>query len=69
LSKLLERAQKGGTTIIPVNRSPSIVSSTALGEFQAVNSPDDTILGMDYSKQERIFVKVAQTIMKRFKEG
>ena len=25
--------------------------------------------GMEFSKQEQIFVKVAQTIMKRFKEG
>lgn len=69
LPRLLERAQAGGTTIIPVNLSPSIVSSTALGEFPPVNSPGDTILGMEFSKQEQIFVKVAQTIMKRFKEG
>jgi len=69
LPRLLERAQAGGTTIIPINLSPSIVSSTALGEFQAVNAPNDTILDMDHSKQEQIFVKVAQTIMKRFKEG
>lgn len=69
LPKILKRAEAGGTIIIPINLSPSIVSSTALGEFQAVNTPEDTILGMDFSRQEQTFVRVAQTIMQRFKTG
>lgn len=67
LPTLLSRAESGGTTIIAVILSPSLFTDTALGAFQSINSPDDPISDMPHSKQEQTFVKVAQTIMKRFK--
>lgn len=66
LPTLLSRAKAGGTTIIPVILSPSLFSNTALGAFQSINAPSDPISDMTFSEQERIFVKVAQTIMDRF---
>ncbi len=66
LPTLLSRAKAGGSTIIPVILSPSLYSSTGLGKFQSINSPEQPISNMTFSKQEQVFVKVAQTVMKRF---
>ena len=66
LPTLLLRAKAGGSTIIPVILSPSLYSSTGLGTFQSINSPDQPISDMTFSKQEQVFVKVAQAVMKRF---
>lgn len=67
LPTLLTSAKAGGTTIIPVILSPSLFSSTGLGSFQSINTPDNPISDMTFSKQEQVFVKIAQTIMERFK--
>jgi hypothetical protein len=67
LPTLLKRAQTEGTTIIPIILSPSLFSSTNLGAFQAINAPNQPVSGMAYTRQEQVFAKVAQTIMKRFR--
>ena len=67
LPTLLAQAKAGGTTIIPVILSPSLFDNTALGAFQSVNASSDPIIDMPRSKQEQVFVQVAQTIMERFK--
>lgn len=67
LPTLLSRANEGGTTIMPIILSPSLFSSTGLGTFQSINAPDHPISDMSFSKQELVFVRVAQTIMERFK--
>jgi hypothetical protein len=67
LPTLLERAQTGGTTIIPVILSPSLFTSTNLNMFQAINSPDQPLRDMKRSSQEHVFAKIAQIIMERFK--
>jgi hypothetical protein len=67
LPVLLSRAKSGGTTIIPVIISPSLFANTALGAFQSINAPDDPVSEMHYLRQEKTFVKVAQTILKQFK--
>lgn len=67
LPTLLAQAKAGGTTIILVILSPSLFSSTNLGAFQSINPPDQPISDMSFSKQEQVFVKVAQTVMQRFK--
>ena len=67
LPTLLTRAKAGGTTIIPVILSPSLFSSTSLGTFQSINSPNKPISEMTFSEQEQVFVRIAQTIMERFK--
>jgi adenylate kinase family enzyme len=67
LPTLLSRAKEAGTTIIPVILSPSLFSDTSLGTFQSINAPNHPITDMTFSMQEQIFVKIAQTIMERFR--
>ena len=67
LPTLLKRAQSEGTTIIPVILSPSLFSNTNLGAFQAINAPNQPVSGMAYTRQEEVFAKIAQAIMKRFR--
>jgi hypothetical protein len=67
LPKLLERAQTGGTTIIPVVLSHCLFSSTGLGAFQAMNAPDQPVSSMERTGQEQIFMMIAQKIMKQIR--
>jgi hypothetical protein len=67
LPTLLSQAKASGTTIIPIILSPSLFTSTSLGMFQSINAPDHPISDMAFSKQEQVLVKVAQTIMQRFR--
>ncbi|HEY7415586.1 MAG TPA: toll/interleukin-1 receptor domain-containing protein [Ktedonobacteraceae bacterium] len=64
---ILARAKSGGTTVIPVILSPGLFDSTALGAFQSINASNNPVCDMTHSQQEQIFVKVAQTVMQRFK--
>jgi hypothetical protein len=67
LPALLERTNASGTTIIPIILSPSLFTYSTLGMFQSINSPDHPISDMKREEQERIFAKVAQTIIERFR--
>lgn len=67
LPTLLSHVKAGGTTILPVILSPSLFTSTKLGEFQSINPPNRPVSGMTHPKQEEIFVKVAQVIIERFR--
>ena len=67
LPTLLEQAKAGGTTIVPIILSPCLYSSTSLGAFKALNSPDRPLSDMSYSDQEKVLMKAAQIIMDRFK--
>jgi adenylate kinase family enzyme len=67
LPKLLDRAQAGGTIIIPVILSPSVFTRTKLGAFQAINDPKHPLTTLSHAKQETILVKVAEAIAEHFR--
>jgi hypothetical protein len=69
LPVLLAHAEVSGTTIIPVILSSSAFTYSAFGMFQSINSPDRPISDMEFAEQERIFAKVAQTIIEQFREA
>jgi hypothetical protein len=62
LRPLLDSAEKKGMVILPVIVSPCLFTETPLAQFQAVNRPDEPLIGLDFSKQEEIFVSVAKAI-------
>lgn len=63
LPPLLEAAENNGTHIIPINISPSLVSAEPLSQFQAINGPDDPVIGMALVKQEETFRDAARAIL------
>jgi hypothetical protein len=66
LPPLLQSAELRGALILPVIASPSLFHRTpSLSQFQAVNPPDRTLLGMSECEQEQTFVKVAERILER----
>jgi hypothetical protein len=62
LPTLLAAAEKGGTRILPLILSPSRFQNTQLGQFQAVNPPDEPICDMPKGRREALFVKLTQDI-------
>lgn len=62
LPVLLDRAGEEGTTVLPVILSPSQFRSTELARFQAVNDPDQPLLGMEPVDQERVFNELAAAV-------
>lgn len=65
LPHLLQSAQKGGTKIIQLIVRPSTFEScTDLAQFQTLNDPKRPLSGLQQVEQEKIFVKLADTIAK-----
>ena len=64
LPPLLEAAEKGGTTVLPIIIRPcSFHRFENLNRFQAINSPSTTLIEMEQGEQERIFVKLVDDIL------
>jgi formylglycine-generating enzyme required for sulfatase activity len=63
LPPLLATAEREGTLILPINLSPCLVEQTPLAHFQAVNPPDQPLIGLDRESQEQNFVKAVKTIL------
>ena len=62
LPSLLAAAEMEGAVILSVILSPSLFKQTNLAQFQAVNSPDRPLIGMERGAQEQVFVEVAEAI-------
>jgi hypothetical protein len=62
LPRLLEVAEQGGTTIMPILVSPSRFEDTPLAKFQAVNGPDRSLLRIEPADREELFVKLSREI-------
>jgi hypothetical protein len=69
LPAILVRTRASGITIIPIILSPSLFTYTPLSAFQSINPPDRPISDMEFAEQERMFAKVAQTIIEQFREA
>jgi hypothetical protein len=60
---LLEAAEAGGTTIIPIIVGPCLFHETgAISRFQAANSPDEPLVALDAHAQEKLLLKVARRV-------
>ena len=63
LPPLLSAAEKEGAIILPVILSPSRFERTpSLAQFQAVNNPSKSLIGLARSEQESVLVKVCEAI-------
>lgn len=63
LPPILEKAQLDGTKIVPVILKPCRFSRDAnLSRFQALNSPEKPVYGMNESEQEVIWDRLSQLI-------
>jgi TIR domain-containing protein len=70
LPPLLERAQAGGATIIPVIVSPSrFTKIERLAKYQAINDPKLPLEAMDYASSEAVLVRVADAVVEALDEG
>ncbi|HAA10284.1 MAG TPA: hypothetical protein DCE41_00780 [Cytophagales bacterium] len=69
LPKLLKNAKKNGVLIVPVIIKPcGFADDEDLSEFQALNSPDEPILGMGEIEQEEYWNKLRQVILEYMEE-
>jgi hypothetical protein len=65
LPPLLKFAGTKGLAVFPILVSPSAFERTeSLSQFQAANSPTETLVEMDRGNQERVFDKVAHDIFR-----
>lgn len=63
LPPLLTSAELEGTTILSLIVSPCrFVRTQEISRFQAINSPDEPLIGASVAEQELTFVKLAHTI-------
>ncbi len=63
LPPLLKNAMEKGTKILPLILSPCRFTKTKdLSDFQSVNDPNEPISECDFSKQERILVKLTNDV-------
>lgn len=62
---LLRKAQISGTVIMPLLITPSLFEQSALGCFQAVNSPETQLSKLNPYKREEILAKLAISIAGR----
>jgi hypothetical protein len=70
LPQLLKIAQEQGTRIFQVIISPCCFDETEqLSQFQAVNSPSQTLIEMDRGNQERLLLQLAKDIIHYSKNG
>jgi len=68
LPPLLQAAERGGTTILPLIISPSRFTSTEdLYQFQAVNNPEKPLIGLSRNAQEKILVELSVIIERALK--
>jgi hypothetical protein len=68
LPALLQKAHNSGTRIIPVLVKPSAFTShPVLSVFQAINSPQITLIEANEGEQERVYARVAETVLSTFK--
>ncbi|HEY7122981.1 MAG TPA: tetratricopeptide repeat protein [Ktedonobacterales bacterium] len=58
----LEAARRNGLKILPLLLRPCLFYDSALGAYQALNDPINSISGMDPTKREQIWVQVAQRV-------
>ncbi len=64
LPPLLIKAEREGTRIIPVILKPCLFTThPELSKFQAINTPDNSFIGMDENGREALLTKVAKTVM------
>lgn len=64
LPPLLQKAKEDGVRIIPLIISPCLFSSHPdLHQFQAINSPDASLISLSISDQEALWVKLANTVL------
>ncbi len=63
LPPLLQKASENGTRIIPIVLKPCLYTShPELRKFQALNSPDQPLIGMDEAGKEALWSKLAKTV-------
>lgn len=62
LPPLLDAAKNDGLTILPVIISPCVLSNTPIRRYQAINSPDETLMDLEDAKREWVFVKLVNRI-------
>ncbi len=59
----MNAAEHNGAVILSVIVSPSRFNKTpSLAQFQAVNAPDQPLIGLPKADQERILVRVTEVI-------
>lgn len=66
LPKLLQKSSEEGTLIIPIILSPCLFEDSPLGDFQAINSPDEPLSVMSATAVDQIFVSLLKQLKNRF---
>lgn len=62
IPQLLEKAEKQGTTIMPLLVAPCMFTDSDISQFQAINSPENVLEDMSKTDQDRIFIKLMHEI-------
>jgi hypothetical protein len=62
LPSLLRAAEEDGAVILPLIVSPSSFADSRLARFQAINSPDDPLIGMKKPQREDTLVRLAAAV-------
>lgn len=63
LPPLLRAAEQEGATILPVLVGKCLFEETDLAQFQTVNDPSKPLRGMNPSKRDEVWVKVAKIVI------
>jgi hypothetical protein len=69
---LLRNAESRGTKVIPLIAAPSLFSQSALGCFQAINSPESPLSKLSTYKRDEILVRLAiviASLIERFRSN
>lgn len=66
LPKLLRKSSAEGTLMIPIILSPCLFEDSQLGEFQAINSPEEPLTAMTEAEQDQVFVNLLKQLKNRF---
>ncbi len=62
--RLLSQAQKRGVRIMPLILSPCLFTDSPIGQYQAVNAPEEALEELQKTQQEKIYIKLMLEIKK-----
>lgn len=58
LPPILKKAEKENTKILSLLVKPSLFTKSELGEFQAINDPNETLMEMSEPERERVYLEL-----------
>lgn len=65
IPKLLQKCSEEGTWIIPIILTPCLFEDSPLGDFQAINTPDNPLSMLTETEVDQIFVNLLRQVKSR----